>query len=188
MAAEVADAELVRRCQAGEPEAWGILVERFSRYVHAIVTRGYGLAGADAEDAFQDVFLRTYERLGTLRNPEALRPWLAQTTRRCCVDRLRAGSAELPVEEPDEIAVDDLVDQLDEALDVRSALARLSGDCAEVLDRFFCRDESYRTIGEALELPAGTIASRISRCLDKLRQELPFELEGRKPPVPASSE
>ena len=46
----------------------------------------------------------------------------------------------------------------------------------------FARDETYRTIGEALELPAGTIASRISRCLVKLRDEL----EGRKP-VPAQS-
>jgi len=53
----------------------------------------------------------------------------------------------------------------------------LSADCREILDRFFARDESYRTIGEALELPAGTIASRISRCLGKLREKL----EGRKP-------
>ena len=45
------------------------------------------------------------------------------------------------------------------------------------LDRFFARDESYRVIGEALDLPAGTIASRISRCLGKLREKL----EGRNP-------
>ena len=45
----------------------------------------------------------------------------------------------------------------------------------ELLDRFFARDESYRTISEELELPSGTVASRISRCLAKLRSEL----EGR---------
>ena len=44
-----------------------------------------------------------------------------------------------------------------------------------MLDRFFARDESYRTIGEELDLPPGTIASRISRCLAKLREDL----EGR---------
>ena len=44
-----------------------------------------------------------------------------------------------------------------------------------MLDRFFCRDESYKTIGEELDLPSGTIASRISRCLAKLREQL----EGR---------
>jgi DNA-directed RNA polymerase specialized sigma24 family protein len=38
-----------------------------------------------------------------------------------------------------------------------------------MLDRFFARDESYRTIGEALDLPSGTIASRISRCLERLK-------------------
>jgi DNA-directed RNA polymerase specialized sigma24 family protein len=53
-----------------------------------------------------------------------------------------------------------------------------------VLDRFFCRDESYRTIGAALSLPAGTIASRISRCLVKLRHEV----EGRSEPLATSSE
>ena len=62
--------------------------------------------------------------------------------------------------------------ELDEAFAVREALAGLSEDCREVLDRFFCRDESYRTIGEALGLPSGTIASRISRCLGKLRESL----------------
>ena len=39
-----------------------------------------------------------------------------------------------------------------------------------LLDRFFARDESYRTIGDALDIPAGTIASRISRCLARLKE------------------
>jgi RNA polymerase sigma factor (sigma-70 family) len=52
---------------------------------------------------------------------------------------------------------------------VHEALAELPTSCRQILDRFFARDESYRTIGDKLGLPAGTIASRISRCLDKLR-------------------
>ena len=55
---------------------------------------------------------------------------------------------------------------------VRAALDKVGDPCREILDRFFCRDESYRTIGEMLEIPAGTIASRISRCLEKVRAEL----------------
>ena len=65
---------------------------------------------------------------------------------------------------------------------MRQALETLSPDCQEMLDRFFCRDESYRTIGDELELPAGTIASRISRCLGKLRTTF----EGRSEPVESS--
>jgi RNA polymerase sigma-70 factor (ECF subfamily) len=61
---------------------------------------------------------------------------------------------------------------LEEGLAVRTALARLPGPQQEILDRFFARDESYQTISAALDLPAGTIASRISRALAALRREL----------------
>src|SRR5258707_1100932 len=83
-----ADAQLVGRCLGGDQEAWNELVEEYSRYVYAIVGKGFRLQGPDAEDAFQDVFLRIYDRLGSLRDPDALRPWIAQLTRRVCLDRL----------------------------------------------------------------------------------------------------
>jgi RNA polymerase sigma-70 factor (ECF subfamily) len=163
--------ELVARCLAGDPEAWDDLVRSYSRYVFAICSQGYRLQGADAEDAFQDVFVRVYGRLDTLRNAEALRPWIAQLTRRVCLDRIAAGKREEPSDvEP--LGLEATLEELDEAFAVREALAELPEECREVLDRFFCRDESYRTIGEELGLPAGTIASRISRCLARLRQRL----------------
>jgi RNA polymerase sigma factor (sigma-70 family) len=68
---------------------------------------------------------------------------------------------------------------------VHEAMTELSESCQQILDRFFARDESYRTIGDQLGLPAGTIASRISRCLDKLRDA--FDGEGRNLPPAASS-
>jgi DNA-directed RNA polymerase specialized sigma24 family protein len=75
-----------------------------------------------------------------------------------------------------ESAVDDTLEQLDEALSVQEALLSMSDPCRDILDRFFRRDESYAVIGVALGLPSGTIASRISRCLGKLREVL----EGRE--------
>ena len=58
------DVDLVTRCLAGDQAAWAAYVERFSRYVLAITARGCGLAEHDAEDVFQEVFARAYERLG----------------------------------------------------------------------------------------------------------------------------
>ena len=176
------DAELVQRCRQGDAEAWNLLVERFSRYVYAICTRGFGLESHDAEDAYRDVFTRIYTRLDTLRDETALRPWIAQLTRRVCLDRIAGSAREQPSEELALDATDPTQDELDEAFAVREALAGLGEPCHELLDRFFARDESYRTIGEELELPAGTIASRISRCLGKLRAEL----EGRNLPARGS--
>ncbi len=163
------DAELVGRCRAGDAQAWNELVERYARYVNAIAVQGYRLQGPDAEDVFQDVFLRIYSRLDSLRDPGALQPWIAQLTRRVCLDRLASTKRNEPTElEP--VDLERTLEELDEALAVREALAELSDECRDVLDRFFCRDESYRTIGEALGIPSGTIASRISRCLARLRE------------------
>ena len=82
------DAELVQRCRTGDDNAWRELVDRFSRYVYAISVQGFRLPQQDAEDVFQEVFARVYERLGSLRDDEAVRPWIAQLTRRLCIDRL----------------------------------------------------------------------------------------------------
>jgi DNA-directed RNA polymerase specialized sigma24 family protein len=71
--------------------------------------------------------------------------------------------------------VDEALAGLDDALTLRASLDAVGDPCRDILDRFFSRDESYKAIGDALGLPAGTIASRISRCLGKVRAEL----EGR---------
>ena len=169
MGAATSDAGLAARCRAGDEAAWAELVERFSRYVYAICVQGFRLSPHDAEDAFQDVFAKAYVQLGTLRDDNALRPWIGQLTRRTCIDRLRSGSREHAAEDVEPEGADETLQLLDEALTVHEALAQLPDNCREILDRFFAQDESYRTIGEALGLPGGTIASRISRCLEKLR-------------------
>ncbi|MGH3001151.1 MAG: RNA polymerase sigma factor [Gaiellaceae bacterium] len=165
----ISDAALVRRCRDGDDEAWNMLVERFSRYVYAICVQAFRLPPSDAEDAFQDVFAKVFEQLPKLRDDGSVRPWIAQLTRRTCIDRLRADRHETPIDDVEPAGVDDRVASLDEALAVRESLRHLTEACQEILDRFFARDESYRTIAEALDIPPGTIASRISRCLEKLK-------------------
>jgi RNA polymerase sigma-70 factor (ECF subfamily) len=171
----VSDAELVHRCRAGDDEAWVELVERFSRYVYAVAVRGFRLGEADAEDVFQEVFTRVYTRLHTLRDDTALRPWIAQLTRRVCLDLIARGGREQPVAEALSEEQSNDLDEIEDAFTVREALATLPENCQDILDRFFAQDQSYRTISSELEIPSGTIASRIARCLGRLRDTL----EGR---------
>jgi len=167
------DAAIVSRCRAGSHEAWQELVQRYSRYVYAITTQAFRLGSEDAEDVFQEVFARTYQHLGRLRDDDAIRPWIGQLTRRLCIDHLRTRGREVLMEDGGEPQPEsDTMERIDEALTVRDALALLPGHCQEILDRFFARDESYKTIASGLDIPSGTIASRISRCLTKLREQL----------------
>jgi RNA polymerase sigma-70 factor (ECF subfamily) len=179
VAPAMSDHELVRACRGGDERAWALLVDRFSRYVYAIAVQAYRLSAHDAEDVFQEVFTRAFEHLGRLRSDEAIRPWLGQLTRRLCIDRLRLSSRESPEGDSLELAegpADAMLDQIELALEVRAAMQTLPDHCQEILDRFFARGQSYHEISAALDVPMGTIASRISRCLVKLRAELGDEL------------
>lgn len=178
------DAQLAARCRTGDAEAWNELVERFSRYVYAICSKGFRLRDEDAEDVFQEVFTRAYTHLEKLRDDSALRPWIAQLTRRLCLDSISRGAREQPEAEPRAEDEGSDLEEIDEALAVREAVTTLPEACQEILDRFFARDQSYRTISAELDIPAGTIASRIARCLRKLREEL----EGRSEPPTGSRE
>jgi RNA polymerase sigma-70 factor, ECF subfamily len=169
------DEVLVRACREGDERAWGLLVERFSRYVYAIAIQAYRLSLQDAEDVFQEVFTRTYEHLDRLRADDAIRPWIGQLTRRLAIDRLRLARRESLGDESLELIesrAQPELEQIELALGVTAAMATLPEHCREILDRFFARGESYHDIAAALEIPMGTIASRISRCLVKLRAEL----------------
>jgi RNA polymerase sigma-70 factor (ECF subfamily) len=167
------EAELVARCRGGDQEAWRELVERHARLVNGVLRGVFRLSSHDAEDVFQEVFTRVYVRLGTLREDHAVGSWIGQIARNAALDRLRSAPADLDADGAvNERVFDEPFAALEDALTVRAALARLPDHQGEILDRFFARDESYQTISAALDLPSGTIASRISRALAALRREI----------------
>jgi DNA-directed RNA polymerase specialized sigma24 family protein len=151
------DSGLGRRRRAGDPRAWRERVERFSGF-YAIVGC-FDLNGDRAQDAHHDVFTRMYPRLHTLADPGALKPWIARLARRVALDRLRLDARELP----SDASTFELLTEIELAMAVREALD--------------CLDESSRAIGEALGLPPGTVASRISRGLVMLRRALEEEAQ-----------
>ena len=123
------------------------------------------------------MFTRIYTRLDSLRDDSALRPWIAQLTRRRCLDALASKGREQPAEEIARAGgrARDLA-EIEEAFAVREALAELSDTCQDILDRFFARDQSYRTIADELEIPSGNDREP-HRALPRASCEI--ELEGR---------
>ena len=129
------------------------------------------MSDEDAEDVFQDVSspmrLRpTPTRRATTR-PRNL--WIAQLTRRLCLDSIARGSREQPAPEQDSRNRRDDFAEIEEAFEVREAVTTLPEACQEILDRFFARDQSYKTISSELDIPAGTDREPHRTLLGKLR-------------------
>ena len=151
------------------------LVARFAPYVRTIAVRGYRLSEQDGEDVFQEVFLRAWTHIDTLRDDAAICPWLGQLTRRLAIDRIRARTREAARADLDtlhDVPAADLLAGLDESLTVRDAIERMSGIHRDVVDRFFVEGQSHATIAADLGIAEGTVASRIARARIRLRTNL----------------
>jgi RNA polymerase sigma-70 factor, ECF subfamily len=147
-------------------------------HLDAVYRYAYWLTGsrADAEDLSQEAFLIAQQNLGKMRDPDRARSWLFTILRNCFFksrQRLRplpAASLQMNVDAiPDTAAIDpELIDseELQRALDELPEMFRL------VLVMFYYEELSYREIAEALELPIGTVMSRLARAKAHLRTRL----------------
>lgn len=175
------DELLAVRCQLGEREAFDALIDRWHDPLWRYARR---LAGTDeaASEVTQDVWLRVLRGIARLREPARLRSWLFGITRRVLMDRLRAKYAapgvvdaadvELAAAEPD----DDIEAELES---MQEAMTRVPLVEREVLTLFYLRELTLVEVAEILEVPVGTVKSRLHRARHLLRRELePFHLKG----------
>jgi RNA polymerase sigma factor (sigma-70 family) len=171
--------DLVMRARGGDQQAWDAIVERYAPLVWSICRR-YRLAGVDAVDASQTVWLHLVVQLDNIRDPAALPGWLATTTRRECGGLMRAarrtsppGGRVLDAEDiPDEQAAraDDELLAAERHAALREALADLPPPCQRLI-ALLAEDPPlpYTEISAQLGIPAGSIGPSRSRCLAKLR-------------------
>lgn len=176
------DTDLVGRAQAGDIEALCELVERH----RAVALRvGYAIVGSEAEDVVQEAFIRAARNIDRFRGESAFRPWLltivaneARNRRRSASRReslqLRvasrdaaAGAGEQAAGSSEEIA---MANERREWLLL--AVAGLPDRDREVVALRYFADLSEAETATALECPVGTVKSRLSRALGKLRTTL----------------
>src|SRR5258708_1731329 len=173
---EVAD--LVRRAQAGDREAFGRLVEQFQRTVHAICLRRLGNP-SEAIELTQEVFLHVLRRIDQLREPERFAGWLRQVTVRMAINRatrrLAPSSVETVVLEGACEQRDDPLAELisrERAQRLWEAIARLKDLDREALLAFYIHGQSLVEIAGQLDVPLGTIKRRLHTARKRLKAEL----------------
>lgn len=168
------EAEMISSAEAGASIDVGTLVLDHHQKVYGYAFRLTGNA-TDAEDLTQQTFLIAQQKLHQLREPEKARGWLYAVLRSCHLKGLRkrqptaAGNLELNVDEiPDDVPQDEPFDRQR----LQSSLNDLPDEYRTVLVMYYYQECSYKEIAEQLELPIGTVMSRLSRAKSKLRHKL----------------
>lgn len=165
--------ETLARCVRGDATAFADIVHDHQSMVFSIAYHFLHDRG-QAEEVAQDVFLRLYRRLTSIKSVDHLVFWLRKVTCRCAIDEVRklpkAPPASLEdVAEP-AAASHDFDPLLSEGL--RRMVASLQDDARAVIILRFQEELDVVEIAEILDLPINTVKSRLQRSLDMLRDKI----------------
>ena len=178
----VPDAEIVQLVVAGEIDAFDELVRRTRRPAYRLarrITRNH----EDADDVVQDSYVKAFRALPRFDPQRAFLPWFLTIVARSALSALRGAArrATVPLDEPGPDGTT-LADRISDAptdvdakrrlLDAEEALARLPEEQRAILALRVDGDLPYAEIASALEIPVGTVMSRLARAREALLAEV----------------
>jgi RNA polymerase sigma-70 factor (ECF subfamily) len=196
------DSKLLERVRGGERDAYRILVERYQKRVYNLA---YSLLKSreDAADIAQEAFTKAYRSLEGFKGDASFYTWIYRITNNLCIDFLRkAGSASTQVEYSEELPDDPSAETqagvgvLSSRLGTNPQRSVLRRELAEKLEEALAllpekhrailvlREVdglSYEELAQALEIPKGTVMSRLFHARSKMQELLGIYLEGDSP-------
>ncbi|HEY1251388.1 MAG TPA: sigma-70 family RNA polymerase sigma factor [Thermoanaerobaculia bacterium] len=173
--------DLVARCRQGDDDAWRELVDRFGPKVYAI-SYHFTLKREDAEELSQEIFLKLFENLHRYDGGFPLVAWVLSVSRNLCIDRYRRKKREKSFRFVSDEAVTALLKSEDDPAGMAlkkertqllfAALSEIPDDLAEILILRDLNGLAYDEIGTALELPEGTVKSRLFRARAEVARKI----------------
>lgn len=151
-----------------------ISVERFVRYRLP--------SQSDADDVLQEVYLNAYRKFPQLKNKDSFQPWIISIARNKCNDYFRAKGAQM------EISIEELAEKelsvgrrgISVVHTVRETLDLLSNQDKQVLYLYFWREMPQAEIAKLLDIPIGTVKSRLYAAKQHFKIKYPYHTEKRK--------
>ncbi len=180
------DKQLIRLLQKGDRNAPATFVDRFGGRVHALARR-YTRTEADAEDLTQEIFVDIFRGIHKFRGEAALSTWVYRVAlNHCLKHRERRKDEGLPLDD-ERMHADERSDPLRHATQaelagrVEAALATLTPEHREVVVLHELHGLTYGECANLLEIPVGTVKSRLSNAFRRLRTRLQSYLAETEP-------
>jgi RNA polymerase sigma-70 factor (ECF subfamily) len=174
---EITDLELVSRARRGDSAAFHDLLDRHASYLFGVAVSLMGNA-ADAEDAVQETLLGAFRGMRGFEGRSSVKTWLTSILIRQTAMRHRSAGRRpaTSIESVAEVACGPSASSSTEATDTRidlmAAIQELSPDHREVVVLRELNGLSYDEIAEALDVPRGTVESRLFRARRQLQERL----------------
>ncbi len=179
---QIADNKLVELTLAGDRDAFGYIVDRYSALLARVVAEIVRFQ-EDVEDIVQECFVRAYSSLDTYRNDSQFRTWLLRIAHNTAVTRsqqhVRRDATVAHDSEAVSLAADDeavLPDELLGSRELEERVASCIDDLAEhyrvVLKLYYYEEFTYPEIAEVLGKPMNTVKSHLSRAKARLKRLL----------------
>lgn len=188
--------ELVSRCLSGDQSAWTELYKAFYPQIRYVVGwKRWGFSKADVEDGIQEVFTELVRSLPNFRQESKLSTFVERLARNRCISHLRKKSALKRPKETMGVELEEgkgeegmarrhLVSEdgdpekelmaNEQFSELSSALGEMPEACRQIITLRYYRQMSYQEICAVMELPLGTVCSRLKRCLSKLKTKMSF--------------
>ena len=173
---------LIQRCLGGDQTAWEDIVRQHRRKVFNIAYKFTGRHD-EAEDLTQDVFLKNFKSLHTFDRRANFQTWLVSVSRNLCIDHYRSvrkeretidrdvDAGELTPSAPGQNAYQAL-EQRDRVELLRKAMSELAPSLRTAVMLRDIQELSYQEIADHLQLPEGTVKSRINRGRTELARQV----------------
>lgn len=182
----VDDAQLISEALSGKTPAFGDLVVRYQDRLYNTMVRVVGSTD-EAYDVVQDAFVQAFVKLETFQRASQFYTWLYRIAFNLAISRRRRQKPTASLDRAREEAGDEPVsdgagptsglEQQERAAQVQAALAALSEEHRAVLVLREIDGFDYEAIAEMLDLPVGTVRSRLNRARTQLREQLKAVLQ-----------
>ncbi len=155
-------------------EAERMSVERFVRFRMN--------SASDADDVLQEVFLSAYQKFAQLKNKDSFKAWIISIARNKCNDyfRRKAARYEIPIDELAEKELSEGRHGVSEVYTVRETLSLLGDKDKQILYLYFWKEMPQAEIAKRLNIPLGTVKSRLHTAKQNFRNQYPYRTDALK--------
>ena len=158
----------VKRAADGNIDAFQNLMESLKVYMYSIAVR-YLKNEDDAGDAIGNTIISAYENLKSLKKPEYFKTWVTRILINECNKIIQANKKLVLVEDYESIE-GSYTEDIDERIDVKGYLARLSAVHRAVILMYFYEEMSVKEIASTLQISTGTVKSRLHNAKKSLKK------------------